>query len=70
MNQLAFFMFFLYVRSFEFYRYPRDFDDGKRDYKSDDELNLDELNRKEEEQLLGKYYQVEAKYFLERQTFL
>jgi len=70
MNQLAFFMLFLYVRSFQFYRYPRDFDDEKRDYKSDDELNLDELNRKEEEQLLSKHYQVEAKYFLERRTFL
>jgi len=70
MNQVAFFMLFLYVRSFEFCRYPRDFDDGKRDSKPDDELNIDESNRKEEEQLLEKYYQVEAKYFLERRTFL
>lgn len=69
MNQLAFLMLFLYVRSFEFYRYPKDFGDEKRDYKSDDELDLDKLNRKEEEQLLSKHYQVEAKYFLERQTF-
>lgn len=70
MNQVAFLMLFLYVRSFEFYRYPKDFDDGERDSESSDELNIDELNRKGEEQLLEKHYQVEAKYFLERQTFL
>ena len=69
MNQVAFLMLFLYVRSFE-YRYPRDFGDGKRDSESSDDLNVDVLNRKEEEQLLEKHHQVEAKYFLERRTFL
>ena len=70
MNQVAFFILFLYVRSFEFSRYPRDFGDEKRDLESSDELNIDDLNRKEEEKLLEKHHQVEAKYFLERQTFL
>lgn len=63
-------MLFLYVRSFEFYRYPRDFGDGNRESEPSDELNVDVLNRKEEEQLLEKHHQMEAKYFLERQTFL
>ncbi len=70
MNQIAFFMLFLYIRSFELPRYPKDFDDGKRESKASDKWNTDELSRKKEEQLLEKYYQVEAKYFLERRTFL
>lgn len=69
MNYVAFLMF-LYIRSFEFSKYPKDFDDGRRESKPDDEFNTDELNRKEEEELLAKNYQVEAKYFLERRTFL
>ena len=68
MNQVAFLMLFLYVRSFEFNRYPRDFDG--RESEPTDELDLDKLNRKGEEQLLEQHHHVEAKYFLERQTFL
>ncbi|WP_414620914.1 hypothetical protein [Calothrix sp. CCY 0018] len=70
MDRIAFLMLFLYIRSFDFSKYPEDFDDGRRESKSEDGFNLDELNRKGEEQLLAKNYQVEAKYFLERRTFL
>ena len=70
MHRIAFLMLFLYIRSFELPRYPKDFNDGKRDSKPDDEFKADKLSRKEEEQFLEKYYQVEAKYFLERGTFL
>ena len=67
MHRIAFLMLFLYIRSFELPRYP---DDGKRDSKPNDEFKADKLSRKEEEQFLEKYYQVEAKHFLERGTFL
>lgn len=70
MDRIAFLMLFLYIRSFELPKYPKDFDDGRRESKFDDEFYVDELNRKGEEQLLAKNYQVEAKYFLERRTFL
>ncbi len=63
-------MLFLYIRSFELPRYPKNFDDGRGYSKPDDELKADKLSRKEEEQFFEQYYQVEAKYSLERHTFL
>ncbi|AFY53411.1 hypothetical protein Riv7116_0827 [Rivularia sp. PCC 7116] len=68
-NQIAFVILFLYVRSSEFSKYPK-FDYGKRESKPDDELNIDKVNRKQQESFLEKQHQVEAKYFLERRTFL
>lgn len=70
MHRIAFLMLFLYIRSFEFSKYPEDFDYGRRDSNFNDEFNVDELNRKGEEQFLAQNYQMEAKYFLERRTFL
>ena len=68
-NQTAFVILFLYIRSFEFSKYPK-FDDGKRESKPDDELSIDKINWQQQEHFLEKQHQVEAKYFLERRKFL
>lgn len=69
MYQIAFVMLFLYVRTFEYSRYPKNFDRRERESKPDDEIGIDELNRKQQEKLLEQQYQLEARYFLERRQF-
>ncbi|MBV6627501.1 MAG: hypothetical protein KI793_32035 [Rivularia sp. (in: Bacteria)] len=68
-NQIAFVILFLYVRSFEFSKYPQ-FGYRKRDSQPDDELSIDKISRKQQKHFLDKQHQVEARYFLERRTFL
>lgn len=71
MYQIAFTIFFLYIRSFKLPKYPKDFDDGKKESKpSNKEFNTNKFTDKEEEKVLKNLGRVESNYFLERRTFL
>ena len=71
MNQVAFVILFLYIRSFELPKYPKDFDDRKRESKpDDDEFRIDKLKRRQQEKVLENQRRVENNYSLERRKFL
>ena len=70
MNQIAFVILFLYIRSFPLSKYSKDFENGKIEPQPDnEECKIDISRQKQQKKVLEKYQQVEANYSLARRTF-